>query len=177
MTEQSRGSQAAPRILLVGMMGAGKTTVGSAIASQTGWPYLDNDALVEEATGRSTHDVLAEADEPLLRRVELAALEVALAAAPPLVAGVAAGTVTDSGARQRMREGGFVVYLRAPLEVLADRVGEGAGRPWLDAEPVAALTALYAGREALYREVADLVLDVEGVPPETLATRIITAAT
>ena len=159
------------------MMGAGKTTVGNALAAITGWPYLDNDELVERATGRPTPEVLAGADEATLRLVEAAALDVALAVAPPVVAGVAAGVVLDPEARRRMSAGAFVVYLRAPLTVLAARVGEGAGRPWLEDEPLAALEQLHAGRERLYLEVADLVLDVEGVPPDDLAAAILEAVT
>ncbi len=165
----------APRVLLIGMMGAGKSTVGRALSARTGWRYLDNDELVELATGLPTPEVLAAADEPTLRRVELAALGVALAAEAPLVAGVAAGVVADPDARRRLGEGGFVVYLRAPVSVLADRVGAGAGRPWLDGDPRAALERLYEGREPLYLEVADVVLDTEGATPDELAARIVEA--
>ena len=163
------------RVLLVGMMGAGKTTVGNALSALTRWAYLDNDELVQRATGRPTPEVLASADEATLRQVEAAALDEALAAEPPVIAGVAAGAVTDAGARRRMAEGAFVVYLRAPVAVLAERVGTGAGRPWLGDDPAAALEQLYDGREPLYAEVADLVLDVDGVTPEELAARIVEA--
>jgi len=168
---------ASPRVLLTGMMGTGKTTVGRALAGITGWPFLDNDELVERAAGRPTRDVLAAADEAALRRVETAALDHALAAPPPLVAGVAAGVVLDPEARKRMSAGAFVVYLRTPLALLAARVGDGAGRPWLGQDPLSALQQLYAGREPLYLEVADLVLDVESVTPDDLATAILDALT
>ena len=164
---------ATPRVLLVGMMGAGKTTVGRAIAAQTGWPYLDNDELVERATGRPTPEVLAGADEPTLRRVEAAALDAALSAALPVVASVAAGAVLDPEARRRMRAHAFVVYLRASLATLTARVDGGAGRPWFSDDPAATLERLYEGRESLYLEVADLVLDVDGVLPSDLAARIV----
>jgi len=163
------------RVLLVGMMGAGKTTVGRAVAAVTGWPYLDNDELVEQATGRPTPDVLANADESTLRRVEELALDAALAAQPPVVASVAAGVVLDPGARHRMVESAFVVYLRASLATLTAHVGTGAGRPWVGDDPAKALARLYEGREALYLEVADLVLDVDGAKPADLAGRIVAA--
>ena len=166
-----------PRVLLVGMMGAGKTTVGQAVSALTGWRYLDNDELVEWATGHPTPELLADADETTLRRVEAAALDVALSVDPPVVAGVAAGVVVDPQARRRMREGSFVVYLRAPVSVLVERVGSGEGRPWLDGDPLTAMTRLSAGREELYVEVADLVLDVDQLTPEETAARIVGAAT
>ncbi len=168
-------TSAAPRVLLIGMMAAGKTTVGRELESLTGWPYLDNDELVVRLTGRPTPEVLTATDEPTLRRVEAAALGEALAAHRPVVAGVAAGVIHDPEARAAMRRGAFVVYLRAPVSVLAERVGAGAGRPWLDDDPAAALGRLYEGREGLYLETADLVLDVEGVAPEDLAARIVEA--
>jgi len=168
---------AAPRVLLVGMMGAGKTTVGRAVAALTGWQYLDNDDLVERVAGRPAPDVLASADEPTLRQVEAQALDVVLATPPPLVASVAAGVVLDSEARQRMSEHAFVVYLRASLTALTARVGEGTGRPWFDDDPAATLARLYQGRESLYLEIADLVLDVDGVSPSDLAARIVAAVT
>jgi shikimate kinase len=166
---------AAPRILLIGMMAAGKSSVGRALSSRTGWPHLDNDELVMMATGRPTPEVLAAADEPTLRQVETAALDEVLAMPPPVIAGVAAGVIIDPEARKRMTEASFVVYLRAPVDVLARRAGTGAGRAWLDTDPVAALERLYEGREPLYVEAADLVLDVDGATPAELADRIIAA--
>jgi len=168
---------APPRVLLVGMMGAGKTTVGRAVAAQTGWRYLDNDELVEQAAGRPTADVLVSADEPTLRRFEREALDVVLAAPPPVVASVAAGVVLESGARRRMSEHAFVVYLRASLTALTARVHQGAGRPWFDDDPAATLARLHEGRESLYLEVADLVVDVEGLSPAELAAQIVAAVT
>lgn len=163
------------RVLLLGMMGAGKTTVGRELASMTGWPYLDNDELVRRATGETAPEVLMGADEALLRRVEKAAFEAALAVEPPVIASVAGGVVLDAEARQRMTEASFVVYLHAPMAVLAERVGTGAGRPWIDNDAVDVLDRLFKGREPLFREAADLVLDVAGVAPDALADAIVKA--
>jgi shikimate kinase len=162
----------ARRVLLIGMMAVGKTSVGRALAALTCWSYLDNDELVMRATGWPTPEVLATADELTLRRVETGALHEALAAEPPVIAGVAAGVIADPEARRRIGAGAFVVYLRAPVTVLAERAGTGAGRPWLADDPTTALERLYEGREPLYQEVADLVLDADGATPEALAARI-----
>ena len=163
------------RILLIGMMGAGKTTVGYALASLTGWPYLDNDELVQLATGQSTPEILASQNEEAMRRAEAAALAQALAAAQPIIASVAAGVVLDPESRKRMADSSFVVYLRAPIAVLAERVGTGAGRPWVEKNASQVLERLYEGREPLFREVADLVLDVDGSTPDELARAILKA--
>lgn len=164
-----------PRVLLIGMMAAGKSSVGRALAARTGWPYLDNDELVLRATGHSTPEVLATADEPTLRQVETAALDEALSAEPPLVACAAGGVITDPEARQRLTDAAFVVYLRAPLEVLVERAARGDVRPWLGEDSPAAFARLYEGREPLYCEAADLILDVVGSTPDELADRIVAA--
>lgn len=163
------------RVLLIGMMGAGKTTVGRALATLTGWPYLDNDELLERAAGRRASEVLETGDEARLRRLEADALNEALAAAAPAVAGVAAGAVLDPAARHRMHEEAFVVYLRAPLELLRTRVADDDPRPWLDDDPAAALERLAEGRDQLYLETAHLVLDVDDHSPHDLAARIVAA--
>ncbi len=167
------GAGGTPRVLLIGMMAAGKSSVGRALAARTGWPYLDNDELVHRATGHTTPEVLATADEPTLRRVEAAALDEALAADPPVVACAAGGVIIDPEARHRLTDAAFVVYLRAPLEVLVERAASGEGRPWLGEDPPAAYARLYEGREPLYCEAADLVLDVVGSTPAELADRIV----
>jgi shikimate kinase len=162
------------RVLLVGMMAAGKSTVGRLVADQLGWPYYDNDELLRRAVGVDTRTVLERDGERALRRAESAALTVALTEGGPLVAGVAAGVVTDPLDRDRLRAGGFVVWLRATIDTLVRRA-RGTDRPWLGDDPRAALTALYAGRADLYLSVAALVVDVDTLPTEMIAERIITA--
>jgi shikimate kinase len=162
----------ADRILVVGMMGAGKTTVGRAVAGRLGWRYYDNDELLHRAVGKDTRSVQEQEGEQVLRRAESAALTIALTQAGPLVAGVAGGVVTDPLDRARLRGGGFVVWLRASVETLTRRVA-GTNRPWLGDDPHAALTTLYAGRADLYASVATLIVDVDALPPEGLAERIV----
>ena len=164
------------RILLIGMMGAGKTTVGHAVGALLGWPYFDNDELLARAVGKSTRRVQEEDGAQALRRAESAALDVALREGGPLVAGVAGGVVLDPLDRQRLRSGGFVVWLRAEVSTLAARV-EGTDRPWLGKDPTLALGKLYAGRADLYESVASFIVDVDVLPPEVLADRIVTAMT
>ena len=162
------------RVLLIGMMGSGKTTVGYRLGRVLGWPYYDNDELVRRAGGIDTRVVQEELGVAALRRAESAALTVALMTAGPLVAGVAAGVVTDELDRVRLRAGGFVVWLRASLDTLTRRV-EGTDRPWLGDDPHGALTRLYAGRADLYRSVATLIVDVDTLPPDVIALRIAAA--
>src|SRR5262245_59078702 len=126
------------RLLLVGMMGAGKSTVGHELAKLTGWRYLDNDELLERAVGESARKVLDTKGAAALRRAESAALAEGLREEPPVIVGVAGGVVEDGVDRDRIRSGGFVAWLRSPIAVLAARVGSGAGGPWLQPAPEAA---------------------------------------
>ena len=161
------------RVLLLGMMGAGKTTVGRALGAMLGWPYYDNDELLQRAVGIDTRMVQEQRGEAVLRRAESMALTVALSEAGPLIAGVAAGVIMNPLDRDRIHSGGFVVWLRANIETLARRVRD-TDRPWLRADPAHALKALYAGRAHLYASVADLVVDVDELPPDVIANRIVT---
>lgn len=165
------GLRGRDRVLLIGMMGAGKTTVGHALSSLIGWPYFDNDVLLTRAAGKDTRRVQLEDGERALRRAESAALDVALREGGPLIAGVAAGVVLDPLDVQRLRDGGYVVWLRADLSTLAARVA-GTDRPWLGADPLQALEKLNAGRDVLYASVASLIVDVDELPPDLIADRI-----
>jgi shikimate kinase len=162
------------RILLIGMMGVGKTTVGHALAARLGWPYLDNDELLARAVGKDTRRVQQEDGQAALRRAESLALTEALTVAAPVIAGVAGGVVTDATDRDRLRRGGFVVWLRADLDTLIARVRD-TDRPWLGEAPEVAMRELYAGRAPLYAEVASLIVDVAGSTPQRSAETIASA--
>jgi shikimate kinase len=159
------------RVLLIGMMGAGKTTVGHALSNLLGWPYFDNDELLARAVGKDTRRVQEEDGIHALRRAESAALTIALTEGAPLVAGVAAGVVTDPLDLQRLHAGGFTVWLRADIATLAKRVA-GTDRPWLTGSPEIAMRTLYAGREALYTAACSFVIDETDTTPELVAKRI-----
>jgi len=162
-----------PVILLLGMMGAGKTSVGTAIAQVTGWTYLDNDELVEQATGRTPPAILGADGEDALRAAETDALRRALQLRPPAVAGVAGGAVLGPANRDLLRAAPDVVWLRARPDTLIRRVGRGAGRAWLQPDPAAAITRLTAIREPYYAEVADAIVDVDDLSPEEAAAAVL----
>jgi shikimate kinase len=162
------------RILLIGMMGAGKTTIGRALESLLAWRYYDNDELLARAVGKDTRRVQEEDGIAALRRAESAALTVALTEAGPLIAGVAGGIVTDPLDLIRLRQGGFVVWLRADLETLAARVS-GTDRPWLGESPAEAMRRLYSGREWLYSEASSMIVDEEQRTPQMCAREIVEA--
>jgi shikimate kinase len=161
------------RVLLIGMMGAGKTTVGRLLAERTGWRYLDNDALLVATRGAGAAHLLAAGGVPALRAGESAVLSWLLAEPPPLVASVAAGVVEDPTDAQRLAGAGLVVYLRARLETLGRRLAGDAERPWLAGDPESALGRLYAGRDPVYRRAARIVVDVDGLSPGEVCDEIL----
>src|SRR5271154_1101419 len=150
-----------PRILLVGMMGAGKTTTGHLLAERLGWGYRDSDADVESATGLTVPELFSRDGEAAFRRAEATVLAEACADPSPSVVSVAGGAVLSEDNRRRLASSGIVVSLRALLETLAAGLGAGAGRPLLGDVPADAVVLLNAVRAPLSSEVADVVLDVE----------------
>jgi shikimate kinase len=166
----------ATRVLLMGMMGSGKTTVGRLVASRLGWPYLDNDELVAEVAGRATPDVAGSEGGEALHEIERRVVEHLLTVPPPLVSGIPGSAVLDPALRDRLRRSGHPVWLRARLETLAARIGSGDTRPFFAGRDVLdVLTELDAGRDVLYAEVACQVVDVDDLSPADVAAAVVAA--
>jgi shikimate kinase len=164
-----------PRILLVGMMGAGKSTTGHLLAQRLGWDYRDSDADVESATGLTVPELFSRDGEAAFRRAEAEVLAKGCADPRPSVVSVAGGAVLSEVNRRLIAASGIVVWLRARPETLAARVGTGAGRPLLGDDPAEAMVRLNAVRAPLYAEVADVVIDVDDLDPSDVADRVIDA--
>ena len=162
-------------VLLIGMMGAGKTTVGRLLAERLGRNYLDSDEQVGRDTGQTVPEIFADRGEAAFRAAEARALAAAAVTDTPTVVSVAGGAVLDPDNRHVLRRGGVVVWLRARVETLAERVGEGAGRPLLGDDPGAALRRLYAQRRPVYQELAQVVVDVDRLAPVTVVERLLAA--
>jgi shikimate kinase len=165
----------ADRVVLVGMMGAGKTTVGHELASRLGWRFLDSDAMVEASTGATVAELFASRGEVAFRAEESRVLVEALTEDGPAVVSAAGGTVLSPMNRDLLASAGAVVWLRADPATLAERVGSGAGRPLLYADPVGRLVELDAVRRPLYGEVADVIVDVDALDTATVVDKILAA--
>jgi shikimate kinase len=165
------------RVVLVGMMGAGKTTVGRALAARLGWPYRDNDAALLRLAGRSAPELLASAGVEALHEAEGAVLLDALAAPDPIVVAAPGSAVLSPALRARLAAEP-VVWLRASVATLAARVAADPARPLLPSsdtgvsEAARAVRALLAAREPGFAEVASYVVDVDGLTPAEVASRI-----
>ena len=164
-------SPASPRhVVLVGMMGVGKSTVGQMLATRLGRGYVDSDQQVEEQTGSTIGQLFSERSEDEFRRIEQQVLAEALRDPVPSVIGPGGGVVTRTEGRDALRSGPFVVWLRGQPETLARRVGDGSGRPLLEGTDVlATLTRLARERAPLYADVADAIIDVDSLEPDAVA--------
>lgn len=162
------------RILLIGLMGSGKSTVGRRLAARTGWPYLDNDQLVAEVSGRPAPTLIADEGEDALHAMEVAAFELALTKPTPVIVGLAGSLVTDEALRARIQDAGTVVWLRAGPATLLRRAGSGRGRR---PEALAAdwIKRTAAERSPMFEEVAHLVIDVDRIEPNQVVQRILAA--
>lgn len=149
-------------LVLVGMMGAGKSTVGRAVAERLGRPLLDSDQMIEARTGRTVRQIFESEGEEAFRLIEAQVLADALASPQPVVIAAAGGVVLREQNRKALRDAhARVVWLSAAPTLLAERVRHGAHRPLLDDDPLGTLTRMYEDREPLYREVADAIVRVD----------------
>ena len=154
---------AGQHLVLVGMMGAGKTTVGRAVAERLGRRLVDSDEIVEARTGRTVREIFQSEGEEAFRLIESQALIDALASPEPVVIAAAGGVVLREENRLALREArARVVWLSADPSVLAERVRHGTHRPLIDDDPHGTLSRMYEDREPLYREVADAIVRVDG---------------
>ncbi|MBI1904803.1 MAG: shikimate kinase [Rhodocyclales bacterium] len=146
-------------VVLVGMMGAGKTTVGREYARRHGLRFVDCDHELEARTGVSVATIFEIEGEGGFRRREAQLLD-ELTVEPGLVLATGGGIVLSPDNRAILRERGIVVYLNVPAQILWERTRNDKNRPLLQVpNPRERIEALYSQRDPLYREVADIIVD------------------
>src|SRR5579863_3828876 len=169
-------------IVLVGFMGAGKSTVGPLLASGLGLPFADLDQVIEQQQGRSVRDIFAAGGEAAFRAVEREALASFLAG-PDAVLALGGGAVEDPASRRLLRSVSAVsvsaisvsvVYLEVGYDEALRRVGRDAGRPMLAR---ADLADIYRRRLAGYEAVATLTVATGGRPAEAVCDEVMAGLT
>jgi shikimate kinase len=161
-------------VVLVGMMGAGKSSAGRRVAARLVWPFSDSDAVVEARYGRTVGEIWRTDGEEAFRAMETDALHDALVDPTPSVIAAAGGVVLDPRNREAMREAdAVVIWLRADPATLAGRVRHGDHRPLLDDDAAGTLQRMVDERRELYTEVADAVIDVDDLSLDEVAARIL----
>jgi len=155
-------------IVLVGFMGAGKTTVGRLLAAAQGLPFLDSDHVIEARTGRAIPEIFAADGEPAFRAVEHEVIA-DLLRGPEVILALGGGAAEHEETR-KLLAAAPVAFLRVSYDGAVGRVGGDDNRPML-ARPD--LPAVYARRQAAYESVATAIVDAEDRLPEAIAAEIL----
>ena len=165
----------ADSVFLVGMMAAGKSTVGRLVAERLGFAFYDSDKVIEERAGADISWIFdREGEEGFRDREELVLDE--LSQADDVVLATGGGAVLRKRNRCRMKTRGAVVYLASAPEVIAERVHRDGRRPLLNVDDVESrIDALCEEREPLYRDVAHVVVEIGRRPARVVATDVIDA--
>jgi shikimate kinase len=159
-----------PVAVVVGMPGAGKSTVGAAVAERLGLPFADADTLIEAKAGKTVPEIFFDEGEPVFRELEKATIADALVSFDGVLA-LGGGSILDADTRAALA-GATVVHLSVQLPDAIKRVGMGAGRPLLNINPRAALRHLMDQRRPLYEDVATYTVVTDGRDPEDIADEV-----
>ncbi len=159
---------------LVGMMGAGKSSVGRRLAARLGATFKDADSEIELAAGCSVSEIFERYGEPAFRDGERKVIA-RLLKEPPLVLATGGGAFVDPQTRSRLKESAVTVWIKAPVEVLMNRVSRRGDRPLLrTANPRDTLARLLEQRAPIYAE-ADLTIESDEGPHSTVVDQILHA--
>lgn len=160
-------------IVLVGMPGSGKSTVGRALARRLNMNLADSDQVIEQRLGCTIRSYFDQHGEAAFRDIEEAVID-ELTRGPSVVLSTGGGSVLRPANRQRLHACGTVIYLRSSPEQLYRRLRSDTKRPLLQVDdPLQRLRDLYAARDPLYRECAHFVVETHGAVLSSLVDRVL----
>ncbi len=159
-------------LVLIGLMGAGKSSVGKRLAATLGLPFTDADNEIEAAAGETIQEIFAEHGEAYFREGERKVIARLLGAGPQVLA-TGGGAYMDAETRNRITESGLSIWLRAELPVLMKRVRRRNNRPLLaTGDPKETMQKLMDQRYPVYAQ-ADLVVETRDAPHDTVVDEIV----
>lgn len=162
----------APRIILIGPMGSGKTTIGQKLSNDFGFSFRDTDQMIVSQTGREISDIFIEDGEEEFRTIEKIILRTALLE-DGTVLSLGGGACVSVDAQSALRaSGAFVVYLKISLSQVASRVGFNQGRPLLMGNPRAQWQSLMNERAPIYESLASYICEVDNKSVEEITSEI-----
>jgi shikimate kinase len=164
-------------VVLVGLMGSGKTTVGRLVAAELCRPLRDSDADIEAREGRTVRELDEVLGTGAMHRQEAEVLLAALASPEPAIVLAAASTIEDEACLHALRDPSLLVaWLRISPATAAARFASRGHRPRFGDDPATFLAEQAARRDPLFASVAGLTLDADDAPPGALAARVVAAA-
>ena len=162
----------APRIILIGAMGSGKTTVGQSLAAKFETPFRDTDQMIVEQSGREISDIFIEDGEEAFRALEKVILRIALLEDGGVLS-LGGGACVSTDAQSALRaSGAFIVYLKISLAQVSNRVGFNQGRPLLMGNPRAQWQNLMNERAPIYEGIATYTCDVDSKSVDEIVSEI-----
>ena len=167
-------NNASKMIVLIGLMGSGKTTVGRAWASRLNLVFRDSDEAVEKTAKTSVREIFENQGEEIFRKLESQALIDLCDARSSIVLAVAGGAIIAQSNRDLLQKNAqCIVWLDAPTPTLISRTGRGKHRPLLDGDPVGSLNKMRLDREPLYQQLATHHLVTQSLTIDEVVERII----
>ena len=161
------------RVVLIGAPGAGKSTVGKALSEQLSLEFLDTDALIEQASGKSITDIFVVDGEPIFRAIELKTLQTVLGSTNTLVSLGGGAPISNEAQTLISNSDSWVVFLDVSLSTAAPRVGFNRDRPLLLGNPRAQWQALSDQRRPIYELLADQIIKVDEMEPSAIVSAIV----
>lgn len=159
-------------LILIGMPGAGKSTLGVLLAKALGMDFLDTDVVLQAAHGKNLHELIEQIGLAGFCRIEEAYLQNLTLRRAVIATGGSA--VYYEPAMTRLRQDGLILYFQVPLEILRERLGDMAARGVV-IEPGQTLQTLYEKRIPLYKQYADITISLAGLTHEQAVEKILTA--
>jgi shikimate kinase len=172
VVERVRRALGRRSLVMVGLMGCGKSSVGKRLALKLGLPFVDADEEIEQVAQKTINEIFADHGEAFFRDREGKVIARLLASGPQVLA-TGGGAFINPETRTKIKESGITIWLKADLPVLLRRVGKRDTRPLLkNGDPEAVMRALMAARYPVYAE-ADLTIESRDVPHDSIVAEII----